>query len=150
MPYKPNQIGEEERAKHYNLMWLASAASVMNFTNAFIGADSIIVAFAWAFTMAGLFLAAFGSYADEFMRARLEIAMRFAMGFLVIYLFANWIVNIADIAHSAGYALAAGEPPTGSTRFTRFWTDAQTVTSFIALAFYAGYGFAVLREKADA
>ena len=112
MAYKPNQIGEEERAKHYNLMWLASGASMLNFANAFIGADSIIVAFAWGFTMSGLFLAAFGSYADEFMRGRLEMAMRFAMGFLVIYLFANWIVNIADIAHSAGYALTAGEAPT--------------------------------------
>lgn len=150
MPYQPNQIGEEERAKHYNLMWLASAASVMNFANAFIGADGIIVAFAWSFTISGLFLAAFGSYADEFMRSRLEIAMRFAMGFLVIYLFANWIVNIADIAHSAGYALAAGETPTGSRRFTRFWTDAQTIASFIALSFYAGYAFAVLRESYDA
>ena len=147
MPYKPNQIGETERAKHFNLMWVASAASVLNFANAFIGADNIIAALTWGFTMTGLFLAAFGSYADEFMRSRLEIAMRFAMGLLVLYLFANWIVNIADIAHSAGYAMAAGEAPTGDRQFAQFWTDAQTIAASIALAFYAGYGFAVLRER---
>ena len=147
MAYKPNQIGEEERAKHYNYMWVASAASVLNVANAFIGAQNIIFGIAWGFTMGGLFLAAFGSYADEFMRGRLEIAMRFAMGFLVTYLFANWIFNVFDIAHSAGYALGAEETPTGSPNVTRFITDAQTLAASTAVVFYAGYAFAVLREN---
>ncbi|MEM7688196.1 MAG: hypothetical protein AAF291_04170 [Pseudomonadota bacterium] len=149
MPYKPNQIDEEERSKLYNLMWVASAASALNLANAFLGADNIIVGLAWGFTMTGLFLAAFGSYADEFMRGRLEIAMRFAMGFLVLFLFANWIVNVADIAHSAGYALASEETQTGASQFIVFWTDAQTLTAFTAFVFYAGYGFAVVRERWD-
>lgn len=147
MPYKPNQIGEEERSSAYNAMWWSAASSVISLGNAFLGESGLVFALAWGFTIGGLILAAYGAQADEFLRGRLEIAMRFAMGTLAVYLFANWIVNVTDIAHSAGYALASEETPTGPTGFNLFWTDAQTLACVIAFAFYAGYAFAVIRER---
>jgi len=146
MPYKPNQVGETERSNSYRYMWGASAGSVVSFANAFLGYDNILFAIAWGFTIGGLLIAAIGTQADEFLRARLEVAMRFAVGALALYLFANWIVNIADVAHSAGYALSSEETLSSTGYFPQYWTDAQTLASFAALAFYAGYGFAVLRE----
>jgi len=146
MPYKPNQIGEEERSSAYKYIWPACVSSLVSFANAFMGYDNILVAIAWGFTIGGLGIAAYGANTDEFLRSRLEVAMRFAIGTLAVYLFANWLINVADIAHSAGYALTSEETPSGTPKFAQFWTDAQTLASFITVAFFAGYVFAVLRE----
>ena len=147
MPYKPNQIGEEERSNAYKYMWPACVSSLVNFANAFMGYENILFAIACGFTIGGLLLAAYGAQADEFLRARLEVAMRFAIGTLAVYLFANWLINVADIAHSAGYALTSAETPSGAPKFAQFWTDAQTLASLIAVAFYAGYAWAVVKES---
>ena len=147
MPYKPNQVSEEDRSQSYNTMWWAAGSSILSLGNAFFGESGLVFALAWGFTLSGLILAVYSAQTDEFLRGRLEIAMRFAIGALALYLFANWIVNVADIAHSAGYALTSEETQSGSPSFNMFWTDAQTLACAIAFSFYAGYAFAVLRER---
>jgi hypothetical protein len=146
MPYKPNQVGEEERSRAYPYMWFAAAASPLNLACVIHGVQFGIYGVIWGLTSGGLILAAFGYGADEFLRARLETAMRFVVGAIAIYLAAAWFFNIADLAHSAGYAPTGEESEVLDGIVGAFATDALFVSSVLAVIFYAGYVFAVVRQ----
>jgi membrane protein implicated in regulation of membrane protease activity len=83
---------------------------------------------------------------DEFYRSRVNVGTRFVMGGIGLYLFAAWLMNIFDLAHSAGYVLASGESAADTGLVGLFWTDALTLASVLSVLFYAGYTFAVIRE----
>jgi hypothetical protein len=79
---------------------------------------------------------------DEFYRSRVNVGTRFVMGGIGLYLFAAWLMNIFDLAHSAGYVLASGESAADTGLVGLFWTDALTLASVLSVLFYAGYTFA--------
>lgn len=146
MAYRPNQIDEHDRSRSYTYMWFAVASSPINLICVLYGVQFWVFGIVWGFTMGGLVLAAIGPSNDEFMQSRLEFAMRFVVGAVALYLALGFIINTGDIAHSAGYALAAEEAkePTGLVGV--FWTDALTLASVLSVIFYAGYVVAVWRE----
>ncbi|MDJ0641954.1 MAG: hypothetical protein QNJ15_03975 [Erythrobacter sp.] len=147
MPYDPKAVTEEERSNAYRAIWIGVIGAPIHLANAFLGYDFLLFALAWGATMTGLVLASFSYTTDEYMRGRLETSMRFAIGALTLYLFAAWILNVADIAHSAGYALATSEAASTEAESAAFLTDAQTLASIIAAAFYVGYVYEWAKDR---
>jgi hypothetical protein len=147
MAYKPNQFGEEERSRAYGYTWIAAASSPFNLAFVLTGADFWLYGTLWGLTMGGMLLAAIGDSSDEFYRSRVNVGTRFVMGGIGLYLFAAWLMNIFDLAHSAGYVLASGESAADTGLVGLFWTDALTLASVLSVLFYAGYTFAVIREQ---
>ncbi len=147
MPYKPNQFGETERSRAYGYTWAAAASSPFSLAFVLMGADFWLYGALWGLSMGGILLAAIGDNSDEFYRSRANVGMRFVMGAMGLYLFVAWLMNIFDLAHSAGYALASGESAANTGLLGLFWTDALTLGAVLSVVYYAGYTFAVLRER---
>lgn len=146
MPYVPNTPDTAQRGMVYTSIWVSAAASVITFANAFLGWSNFFLALAFGASVGGLIVAAMASNTDEFFQSRCHIGLRWLVAGLAVYLFVLFLLNIGDVAYSAGQRLSYPEGATQNTTTAQLLVDARVLGSGLALLFYAGYAVAVLRE----
>lgn len=149
MPYKPHAPDKTDRSRNYTLIWFGSASAPFTFVNLFIGMDNLLVVVAYGGMAGGLLQSALGLSGDEYFRSLCGVGHRWAIAALGFFLMVLFVLGNGEIAHNAGYWMAAGETkPDGSSIRVPFMENAIVLSVLVSLAFYAGYAFAWLRDRA--
>lgn len=149
MPYDPHAIDQDQRENSYRLVWFSAAGAVANVAFAFTDWQNIAVSLAIGLTVVGLVNAAYSSRTDDYFAAMCANGTRWLLMGLSAYIFALFILNIADISYSAGFALANPEATASGGNAAMLFNDARLLASGLALLFYAGYAQAWLRNKRE-
>jgi hypothetical protein len=150
MPYKSHSPDSVDRSRNYVLIWFGGASALFTFVNLFIGMDNLLVVMAYGGMAGGLLQSVLGLSGDEYFRSLCSVGHRWAIVALGVFLMVLFISANGEIAKSAGAWLASGEArATGAPIRVPFLENAIFLSVLVSLAFYAGYAFAWLRDRAD-
>lgn len=149
MPYTPNTVDQHDRERQYLYIWFGAACSVITFANAFIGSDFFLFAWALGGAVGGLLAGILAHRTDDYFQSLAYTGLRWAAAAIAAYLLVAFMLDILDVAYSAGYALSNPDGEPEKTGYTLFLTDARTLASFAALAFHAGYAFAWAKDRLE-
>lgn len=149
MPYDPQAIDQSDRERSYYMVWAGAACSLLTFANAFLGWDNLLTALALGGAVGGLLIGVLAYRTDDYFRSMADVGLRWAVFVIAFYLLAAFLLEVMDIAYSAGAALSNPEGEPETRHFALFWTDARTLAAATAVAFHAGYAFAWAKNRME-
>ena len=147
MPYDPFAPTEADRSRSYWLIWFGAAGAVMLAIDLVAGLDTLITALARGAASGGLLVSAMPSRTDSYFQSLCSVGHRWAVAAVGAYMIVLFFLDITDVAYGAGYRLASGNAPSGSTGDPSILTNGWVALLGVSLVFYAGYAFAWTRDR---
>lgn len=150
MPYEPYSSEPADPSRNYGWIWFGSACALFTFANLFVGMDNLLAVIAYSGMAGGLLQSALGPSGDEYFRSLCSVGNRWAIAALGFFLMLALLPEIGEVAHKAGLWPSSGEAnPSEASIQMPFQENAIILSVLVSLAFYAGYAFAWLRDRAD-
>jgi len=148
MPYDPNALTVESRNFQFKIMWLGLLTTIGCVVQYFVAHDLLWLNIGYGIMIGGLTNAMLSYRSDDYFRAKCHVGMSWSLGLLAIYLFVLTILRVSDIAFVTGYrAVADGEVERIAMNPAGYANDASLLAMLLALAFYSGFAFAMLRDR---
>ena len=147
MPFDPQAPTEEDRSRAFTATWVGLAGSVLMIVGTIFGLDNIVFSLALGAAVGGLIIAAFQGHADDYFRSLSSVGTRWIAAALAIYLFVAFLIQLADVAYSAGFAASSGQEPESRYASWAYVFDGPLVAASLALVYHAGFAFAWLRDR---
>ena len=147
MPFDPQAPTEEDRSRAFTATFVGLAGSVVTTVGAVFGWDNIVFTLALGAAIGGLIIAAFHGHSDDYFRSLSSVGTRWLAAALAIYLFCAFLIQLADLAYSIGFAASSGQVPESGYGSWTYLLDGPLVAAFLALVYHAGFAFAWLRDQ---
>ena len=148
MPFDPRAPTPESRGVQFGLMYLALFMTCLCVVQYVLDPDLNWMSIGYGIMMGGLINAALGFWSDSYFRAQCYVGMSWSAALLAIYLFVLMILRVSDIPFVTGYrAVADGEVVRIPMNAAAYVNDASVLAMLLALAFYSGFVFAMLRDR---
>ena len=148
MPFDPSAPTPESRGLQFGIMYLALIMTILCIGQYLVDPDLGWVFFGYGIVIGGLINAAFAYRSDDYFRAQCFVGMSWSIAFLTIYLVFLLFLHIADFTYVAGFRAGQdGEMVRIPMGFAGYANDASLLAMLIALAFYSGFAFAMLRDR---
>ncbi|PKP98683.1 MAG: hypothetical protein CVT76_01905 [Alphaproteobacteria bacterium HGW-Alphaproteobacteria-15] len=111
-----------------------------------MGFDGVAAAIPFGGNVGVLLASTITGRTDDYFRSLCATGHRWVVFALSIYMLAAWLAQIADLSHAAGSALSTGSFNGSTSVPIALIFDAYLFAIILSLIFYAGYGFAWLRD----
>ncbi|MEL7706833.1 hypothetical protein AAG593_08035 [Citromicrobium bathyomarinum] len=148
VPYDPNALTAEGRSFQFTIMWLGLVTTIACLIQYFLFPDLLWLNIGYGIMMGALGNAVFSYGSDDYFRAQCYVGMSWSIAVLALYLLVLTILRVSDIAFVSGYrAVADGEVERIPMTAAGYANDASLLAMLLALAFYAGFAFAMLRDR---
>lgn len=148
MPYDPHAPTPESRNLQFVIMYVALIMTTLCIAQYLVDPDLDWVFFGYGILIGGLINAAFAYRSDDYFRAQCFVGMSWSIAFLAIYLIFLLLLHIADFTYVSGFrSTQDGEMVRIPMGFAGYANDASLLAMLIALAFYSGFAFAMLRDR---
>lgn len=148
MPYDPHAPTPESRNLQFAIMWIGLIMTVLCIGLYLWVPDLRWTTFGYGIMIGGLINGALSYRSDDYFRAQCFVGMSWALVLLAVYLFVLLILSVSDIAFVTGYRMVAdGRVERIPMNAAGFANDASLLAMLLALAFYSGFAFAMLRDR---
>ena len=148
MPYDPHAPTAESRNLQFVIMWLGWIMTVLCLLQYLFMPELRWMAFGYGIMIGGLINAGLSFGSDSYFRSQCFVGMSWSLLLVAIYLFVLLILAVSDIAFVAGYRMTSdGETERIPMTAAGYANDATLLAILVSLAFYSGFGFAMLRDR---
>ena len=146
MPFDPLAPTETERSNAYKGIWIGALCAIVTLPLFLMGFDGVAAAIPFGGNVGVLLASTITGRTDDYFRSLCATGHRWVVFALSIYMLAAWLAQIADLSHAAGSALSTGSFNGSTSVPIALIFDAYLFAIILSLIFYAGYGFAWLRD----
>lgn len=150
MAYDPTAPSQEEQSHAYVMPWIGLAANVVLLADYTIGVGQGVDTASLAITGAMIFVTVFAHRYDDYLNGLRNVALRWGMAVIALYLFAGAVMGFLNGGNILGYWAAAGDLPDLARGNPGFMADGYLLAILSGLAYHLGFAFARIRGTGSA